>query len=64
MILSVSRLDNVDDILKGEFGATGGIKIGKKTEVFGEDPAQYQFVHHNPTLPDLGSNPSRRGARR
>jgi hypothetical protein len=42
----------------GEFG---GMKIGRGTEVLGENLPQRHFVHHKFHLSEPGSNPSRRG---
>jgi hypothetical protein len=44
----------------GEFG---GIKIGRGNQVLGESLPQRHFVHHKSHLPDLGSNPGRRGGK-
>jgi hypothetical protein len=30
----------------GNFRAVGGMRIGRETEVLGENPPQYHFVHH------------------
>jgi hypothetical protein len=34
-----------------------------ETEVLGENLPQRHSAHHNPTLPDPGSNPGRRGGK-
>jgi hypothetical protein len=40
------------------------MKIGKETEVLGENLLQCHFVHHKShTWPDPGSNPGRRGGK-
>jgi hypothetical protein len=44
----------------GEFG---GMKIGRETEVLGENLHQRHFAHHKSHLPDPGSNPGRRGGK-
>jgi hypothetical protein len=41
----------------------GGMKIGRETEVLGENLPQRHVVHHKSHLPDLGSNPVRRGGK-
>jgi hypothetical protein len=41
----------------GEFG---GMKIGRETEVLGENLPQGHIVHHKSYFPDPGSNPARR----
>jgi hypothetical protein len=35
-------------------------ELAGETEVLGENLPQCHLVHHNPTWPDLGSNPGRR----
>jgi hypothetical protein len=40
---------------------SGGMKIGRGTQVLWENLPQHHFVHHKSYLLDPGSNPSRRG---
>jgi hypothetical protein len=48
---------------EGDCGAIGGMKIDGETEVLGENLLQRHFVTTNPTCPDPGSNPGRRGGK-
>jgi hypothetical protein len=38
-------------------------RLAGETEVLGENLPQDHFVHQNPTWPDPGSNPVRRGGK-
>jgi hypothetical protein len=38
-------------------------RLVEETEVFGGNLPQRHFVHHKSHLPDLGSNPDRRGGK-
>jgi hypothetical protein len=38
-------------------------RLAGETEVLGENLPQRHFVHHNPTWPDPGANPGRRGGK-
>jgi hypothetical protein len=46
MMLSVSRLLSIDDRMINEYGAVGGMRIGKETEVLEENLPQYHFFRH------------------
>jgi hypothetical protein len=46
-----------------EDGEFGGIKIGRETEVLGETCPSATLCNTNPTWPDPGSNPGRRGGK-
>jgi hypothetical protein len=45
-MLSVSRPFNIDDRMINVCGAVGGMRSCRGTEVLGENPPQYHFVHH------------------
>jgi hypothetical protein len=42
---------------EGDCGAIGGMKIGRGTEVLGENPSQSHFVHHKSHLTRPGIEP-------
>jgi hypothetical protein len=44
--MSVSRLYRVDGKMNNECGAVVGMRIGRGTEVLGENISQSHFVHH------------------
>jgi hypothetical protein len=46
MILSVSGLYTVNDKRSNENVAVGGMRIGRETEVLGENLPQYHIAHH------------------
>jgi hypothetical protein len=48
----------------GDCGEIGGLYIGRETEVLGENLLQRHFCpSQNPTWPDPGLNPGRRGGK-
>jgi hypothetical protein len=47
-LLSVSRLCSVDDMIINEYGAVGGMIIGKRKRSTRIKPAAVPLVHHKP----------------
>lgn len=57
MTVSVLELHSVYDKMTNEYGAVGGIKIVGGTEVLGNNPTQYYFVHHKSNMTWLEIEP-------
>jgi hypothetical protein len=49
MTLSVTRLYRADDRMINEYGAIGGMRTGRETEVLGENLLQCHLSATNPT---------------
>jgi hypothetical protein len=59
-VLSVSRLDSVDDKMINEYGAVGGMRIGRGKEVMEYNlPQRHQKSYI--TLPGIEGDPPRYG---
>jgi hypothetical protein len=55
--LSVSRLYNVDNRITNEYGALGGIRIDRETDVLRANLLQCHFVHHKSNMARSGPPP-------